>query len=467
MILQELDQNGDGVINAAELVNMLDGVVKARRERRYMFFVIAALCVFCLCTVGAVVGLTYAVVDALKDTQVTGDTMYVKGSSVEVVRTGSAEFAVVDGVFVNRQAQALANANSSSFSAASNTTTPSPNAVMRAASYMGTPQPFTSRVDVRALMELKYLYVSTITLDDTVVMFSTDMADVFAEAGFKVSRNRRILLGGLGGLGGLVGWVGWVAGRAWWDMTVFNLPSTDPRPSLSSKNYIMKLQIFEACVLPTNTSLDRCIRVPKDKPVGTGSDNAGPGDFIEDIAGVVLIDGERFVSHNETVVRWEGASRVEYEYALVQGYVKVEVVPAGSTTVHKWQQMVASDGKQSDDRYLFCSDFVMPSEFMSAMKTTDNRIANFSYLGLDVMNGRRAKGWGSEVVAGRVHIHVREYHPLTADSPEASPEVFKIPAESECVNTVSVPRLLSPFELRDVTTRVNAEPEAGRQVAAV
>ncbi|KXZ43120.1 hypothetical protein GPECTOR_101g21 [Gonium pectorale] len=131
-ILQELDQNGDGVINAAELINMLDGVVKARRERRYMFFVIAALCVFCVCTVGAVVGLTYAVVDALKDTQVTGDTMYVKGSTVDVVRTGSAEFAVVDGVFVNRQAQALANATSSS-AAASNTTTPSPNAVMRAA----------------------------------------------------------------------------------------------------------------------------------------------------------------------------------------------------------------------------------------------------------------------------------------------------------------------------------------------
>ncbi|KXZ43132.1 hypothetical protein GPECTOR_101g33 [Gonium pectorale] len=139
-ILQELDQNGDGVINAAELVNMLDGVVKARRERRYMFFIIVALCVFCLLTVGAVVGLTYAVVDALKDTQVTGDTMYVKGSTVEVVRTGSAEFTVVDGVFVNRQAQALANATSSSSAAAASNTTattkpPSPTSVMRTARY--------------------------------------------------------------------------------------------------------------------------------------------------------------------------------------------------------------------------------------------------------------------------------------------------------------------------------------------
>ncbi|KXZ43121.1 hypothetical protein GPECTOR_101g22 [Gonium pectorale] len=357
------------------------------------------------------------------------------------------------------------------------------------------------------------------------------------------------------------------------DLTVFNLPSSEPRPSLPSKNYMLKLQIFEACVLPSNTSLDRCIHVPKDKPVSTGSDedlqasfpptapnpppappapaapegdvapdvtavmdarrrrrgrflrtvphqralqaadDAGSGDFIEDIAGVVLIDGERYVSHNETVVRWEGASRVEYEYALIQGYVKVEVVPAGSTTVHKWQQMVASDGKPSDDIYLFCTDYIMPSEFVSAVAATGNKIANFSYLGLDVVNGRRAEGRGSEVAAwrggaarhfkltikqptqdanilpempvtatvdyydavgtneplafifdhpytGRVHIHVHEYHTLTADSTEASPEVFKIPAESECGSSVSVPRLLSPFEVRDVAARAIAEPEA-------
>ncbi|KXZ43125.1 hypothetical protein GPECTOR_101g26 [Gonium pectorale] len=275
----ELDQNGDGVINADELVNMLDGVVKAREERRYMIFIIAALCVFCLLTVGAVVGLTYAVVDALKDTHVTGDTMYVKGSTVEVVRTGSAEFAVVNGVLVNRQAQANTTSSATATTASNTTATTSalpssvmrtasaefavvngvlvnrqaqanttssatattasnttattsalPSSVMRTASYMGTPQPFTSRVDVRALMELKYLYIKgtgsvelalmvtgvarvpmegsvlgtvvriltsagTITLDDTVVMFSTDTADVFAEAGFKVSRNRRVLLG--------------------------------------------------------------------------------------------------------------------------------------------------------------------------------------------------------------------------------------------------------------------------------
>ncbi|KXZ43643.1 hypothetical protein GPECTOR_84g319 [Gonium pectorale] len=225
---------------------MLDGVVKARQERRYMIFVIVALCVFCLCTVGAVVGLTYAVVDALKDTQVTGDTMYVKGSSVEVVRTGSAEFAVVDGVFVNRQAQALANATSSAAAvaaAASNTTattkSPSPTSVMRTASFMGSPIRFNSRVDVRSLMELKYLYikgagevelalmvtgvarvpmegstygtvvriittVGTITLDDTLILFSTDIADVFSEAGFRttsISRNRRMLLGAYDVLG--------------------------------------------------------------------------------------------------------------------------------------------------------------------------------------------------------------------------------------------------------------------------
>ncbi|KXZ43124.1 hypothetical protein GPECTOR_101g25 [Gonium pectorale] len=201
---------------------------------------------------------------------------------------------------------------------------------------------------------------------------------------------------------------------------------------------------------------------------------------------------------NETVARWEGASRVEYQYALVKGYTKVEVVPAGSNTVYKWQQRANEDKKLNNSvQALFCTDYTMPAEFMSAVAATGNKIANFSYVGLDVVNERAARHFKLTIkqpqrpngslpevpvtatvdyydtvgtyeplafvfdhpLTGRVHIHVLEFRALSADSPEASPELYKAPAESECGNSIRVPRLLSPFELRDVQTVVNVEPE--------
>lgn len=77
--------------------------------------------------------------------------MYVKGSTTHVVQTANNEMQVVAGVLVNRQTY-----NNGS---AVVTTDPTAN-VLRTANYIGPPRKFTSQVSVRALMELKYLYVS-------------------------------------------------------------------------------------------------------------------------------------------------------------------------------------------------------------------------------------------------------------------------------------------------------------------
>ncbi|KXZ48470.1 hypothetical protein GPECTOR_27g640 [Gonium pectorale] len=101
---------------------------------------------------------------------------------------------------------------------------------------MGTPQGLNSEIDVEALLELKYLLINgtgraqlglmvqgvarvpqegsvygtvlhivtaagTITLDGTIVTFSTTIANIFAEAGFRVSSTRRALLGSYAVLG--------------------------------------------------------------------------------------------------------------------------------------------------------------------------------------------------------------------------------------------------------------------------
>ncbi|KXZ43364.1 hypothetical protein GPECTOR_92g587 [Gonium pectorale] len=226
-ILEELDRDGSGQIDVTELVSLLEGVANSRRERKYMCLAIVAMFIFGIVLIGAIIGLSYAMMYALKDTEVKGGVMYVKGSdglSSEIVRTGSAEFVVQNGTFVQRVEPTISG------SAAS---TP---AVLRTAAYMGTPQPLTSQVDLESLLELKYLLIKgtgdaqlglvvqgvarvpqqgsvfgtvlhivtaagTITLDGTIITFSNSIADIFTAAGFRVSNSRRVLLGAYNVLG--------------------------------------------------------------------------------------------------------------------------------------------------------------------------------------------------------------------------------------------------------------------------
>ncbi|KXZ53352.1 hypothetical protein GPECTOR_7g1247 [Gonium pectorale] len=169
-LMAELDKNRDGDVDAEELINLLEGVVEHRRQRKWMWFVIIALSAFALATIAATVGLTYAVLEAMKDTEIHNGIMYVKGSETELVRTGSAEFSVVNGIMVSRS---LLNTTTTPVNGtttagrrvlASTTSTPAadlppPQSVLRTAIFKGTPQRFSSRVSVQVLLELEYLYI--------------------------------------------------------------------------------------------------------------------------------------------------------------------------------------------------------------------------------------------------------------------------------------------------------------------
>ena len=165
-----------------------------------LIWIIAMLCAFCLLTVGAVVGLTYATMYALKDTsvrlsrmavapgwhkmcanavprlsvahtpirpqpvQVSNGTMYVKGSTTDIVRTGSADFVTINGVMVarnslNESAAAMTSSAALNQTAREGIIASNPQAVLRTANYMGTPYIFNSTLSILALMELNYLYI--------------------------------------------------------------------------------------------------------------------------------------------------------------------------------------------------------------------------------------------------------------------------------------------------------------------
>ncbi|KXZ48976.1 hypothetical protein GPECTOR_24g266 [Gonium pectorale] len=541
--VKEIDRDGSGTIDVNELLNLVEGVVKGRRERRYMWFVIVSLIVLGAILIGTIIGLTYAVVSALKDTELTGNVMVVKDTN-EVVRTGSAEFSVVDGVMVSRGAL---NATTSASGTAASGSAPPPNALIATASYLGSPVKFSSRVDIRTLMELKYLYIKgvgdtelgvmvtgvarvaqpgsvygtvvhiisaagTITLDGTAITFDSEVADIFLKSGFTVARNRRALLG----VYEVLGFFNLIK-----DLTVLNLPESQPKPSLPAGDFLMKIKVYEPCIIPDTPNGDRCIYQKPDAPATTGeefgsstepmgnaplsppeSDGsrrsllprrrhlhvktaphralADGGDFGEDIAGVEIMGGQRYMTHNETSILFKGAMKIIYDYALYPGYQKIELVQAGDKTVFTWQQEILGEGSPNVPVPYYCRNSTMPQLPGNGQAVTTDRILSFTYEGVDQMPNemlarhfklviKQRDGssnitvdyWDSltdqipvafkfehpKIGVGR--IEVLEFKTLNAASSEvARASDWAQPAEEACKVSKFVPKVTSPFAVR-------------------
>jgi len=76
--LQAADANGDGVISASEMIDVIQSEATAIRDNKMMKRALIALSVACLLIIAAVVGLTYAVVEMSKDTSVQGGVLSSK-----------------------------------------------------------------------------------------------------------------------------------------------------------------------------------------------------------------------------------------------------------------------------------------------------------------------------------------------------------------------------------------------------
>ena len=76
--LQAADANGDGVISASEMIDVIQSEITATRDRKVMQRVLVALGIACLLIIAAVVGLTYAVVEMSKDTSVQNNVLVGK-----------------------------------------------------------------------------------------------------------------------------------------------------------------------------------------------------------------------------------------------------------------------------------------------------------------------------------------------------------------------------------------------------
>ncbi|KXZ46811.1 hypothetical protein GPECTOR_40g545 [Gonium pectorale] len=436
---------------------------------------------------------------ALKDTEVKGGVMYVKGSdgqSSEVVRTGSAEFVVQNGTFVQR---------------INGTGDAQLGLVVQGVARV--PQPGSVYGNVLHIVTA----AGTITLDGTVITFSNGIADIFTAAGFRVSNSRRVLLGAYNVLG--------------FFNTIKNLsatgkPPAEPEPWLPSENFLMKLQIYEPCVTPNEPEKDRCVYSP---PAAGGSPDARralgasaesktrrrrhlhvvtashapshnsrvlPEAELVDIAGVTLYNGVRYMAHNETTVAYNGAIRIVYEFAMYPRWKKIDVKSSTDNLVHTWQETINTTDPVSTRENpviasFFCRNFTLTET--AAVGFNASSVLNYTYQGVatlqdDVvarhfqLNALQATSNGSTEVLtvdyydtlntyiplrfefssnefGSVVIDVTEFRNLTESDPEVAAPMFAAPPYDTCPNNPAYPKLSTAFATRGKV--VAADPPAG------
>ncbi|KAG2452153.1 hypothetical protein HYH02_003185 [Chlamydomonas schloesseri] len=402
-------------------------------------------------SLGAMTGLTWFVVSTIKDVQVGNANALVSKSTGEIVRTDVTDMQVVDGVLVGRAAyrQALEYATMANGAKdgkpleASDTSVtwqrggavdPTSVGVLRTATFKGNRQRFSSRVDIEALMELNYVYIEsgtgaqlalmvngvarvpkddsvwgsvvriissagTLTLDDTIVHFSSDVAPIFAEAGFAVTSSsgaRRRLLAGQYTLYGYFS-------------SIQNITSFDPvdvsKPKLPTKDYAMQLAVFEPCTLPSAPTVDRCLYDPTGA-AATGAAHHRRRELLATAAGssVQPVDlpgttidaktGERFMVHRRRITYLGKLVRSVSTYEATPGLQRVSVMDTGSGAVSEWQEKAHPDDTELDaaDARGYCNSYTLPGEHLEQLALLrDLSAADFKYLGDEQKLGKAAR----------------------------------------------------------------------------
>ncbi|KXZ56187.1 hypothetical protein GPECTOR_1g161 [Gonium pectorale] len=443
-ILEDLDRNGDGTIDVAELVTLLEGVTRTRRERKYLAYTVIVMFIFGLIMIGTIIGLTYAMLYSLKDTEVKGGIMYVKnsdGAVNDIIRTGSAEFGVENGAIVHRL-----TASSDTTAATTGGGGAGQNAIASSKDSSAPVLRTADEIGLETLLELKYLLINgtgkaqlgllvqgvarvpqegslygtvlhivtvagTITLDGTIVTFSTTIANIFAEAGFRVSSTRRALLGSYT----VLGFFNTVK-----DLSASGKPADQSEPKLPSGDFVMKLKIFEPCSVPGNPNEDRCIyKSPKPvvsnphsaaptrsdasslsgdpaqspyamsppmPPMGDGGDGGGARESeFADLDGVELYQGARFMTHMETTISYGGSIRVIYDFALYPLWRKIEVLGVSDNTVYQWQENAWPEGSTNEVLTYYCRNYSRSSTGVAGFNASS--VLSYTYEGIDAISG--------------------------------------------------------------------------------
>jgi len=101
--LENLDKNGDGMVDANELINCMEQLVQEEKLRKQFLFIALACALTTVITVAVILGLSIVIGERLKDTTFNGGSsvMVVKGST-DPVQVANNEMTVVNGSLIGR-----------------------------------------------------------------------------------------------------------------------------------------------------------------------------------------------------------------------------------------------------------------------------------------------------------------------------------------------------------------------------
>ncbi|EKX40528.1 hypothetical protein GUITHDRAFT_113314 [Guillardia theta CCMP2712] len=215
--LKMMDINNDEFLDSHEILTGISALKNERNKSRMYFNFLIILGILFILTQAAVFGLTYAVIEITKDSEVkAGGVMTVKGTD-EPVRVASTDFDVKDGVLTSRRSLNMTCSN--------DTCAVKPIQTAQSTS----PAKLTSLMDDEQLSELRsmkviqgqafihfqifavaryeetwsrhgsvvviYTHLGDITLDGEVIVFHESLQGAFTRAGFQVDSHGRRLLG--------------------------------------------------------------------------------------------------------------------------------------------------------------------------------------------------------------------------------------------------------------------------------
>ncbi|GLC67858.1 Vitelline membrane outer layer protein 1 [Pleodorina starrii] len=106
-ILKKFDNNGDGRIDANEIQTIVTTLVAEKFKSRAFKIGLIILAVFTAVLLGAMFGLTWAVVAALKDTQVQGSVLVTNDREQTPVQVANIDMTVVGGRLVTRDSSSV------------------------------------------------------------------------------------------------------------------------------------------------------------------------------------------------------------------------------------------------------------------------------------------------------------------------------------------------------------------------
>eukprot|EP00798_Chlamydomonas_sp_ICE-L_P025980 gene25980-11666_t len=149
-VLDQFDVDGNGTLDIQEVTALVEHLLSEQETSKFLKWFAIALIVFTVVLLAAMTGLIYAIVYAMKDTEVTNNILVTK--SGETIQVGSTDFRVdINGLMQPRYADSNIGQEID----------PSSSGALRVSAYAGVAQGLHSEMKVEDLMELNYLYLTS------------------------------------------------------------------------------------------------------------------------------------------------------------------------------------------------------------------------------------------------------------------------------------------------------------------